>query len=319
MEVLEKPKRRHRATRTSTGKHIRVQSRDIAVFRALYDHGPLPTHYLHEFVKTLSPSLDGLKMRLTDLFHEEETEHGGAYLDRPGEDYNAVTKFENEIHDVTAYAEHALEEHEGPQFPRTFESGLNPHRFMVSCTTASLQVAVNDNSMLKWEPRGLILSEAPTKSLRFPCAIARNGYSSNRHLIPDDLFGIEYIGERPYFRLFAVECDRGNEPYERANLDETSLHAKFLRYQKVIGGREYQAHLGRKCGMLVLFVFTTTSKMQGFLERVTEWNGAPCPWILAKTVPCFGKRLSVPPVMRELLTTPWLRAGYAPIDISKPN
>jgi hypothetical protein len=153
----------------------------------------------------------------------------------------------------------------------------------------------------------------------YQAIVIQDTEQGTRNLIPDDLFGIEYVGERPYYRLFAVECDRGNEPYERANLDETSLHAKFLRYQKVIGGREYQAHLGRKCGMLVLFVFTTTSKMQGFLERVTEWNGAPCPWILAKTVPCFGKRLSVPPVMRELLTAPWLRAGYAPIDISKPN
>lgn len=74
MEAITK--RRHRGTRTSTGARIRVQLRDIAVFKALYEHGPLPTHYLYEFAKPLAPSYAGLKMRLTDLFHEEETEHG---------------------------------------------------------------------------------------------------------------------------------------------------------------------------------------------------------------------------------------------------
>jgi len=36
--------------------------------------------------------------------------------------------------------------------------------------------------------------------------------------------------------MFAVECDRGNEPYRRANIDsETSYLAKILRYEQVVG------------------------------------------------------------------------------------
>ena len=132
MEVIDKPKRRHRSVRQSTGTRIRVQPRDIAIFRALHDHGPLSTHYLHQFAKPFSPSLAGLKMRLTDLFHEEESEHGGAYLWLPGEDYSAVTRFEREIHDITRHAMHALEEYRHQIIIRPFENGLNLHRFMVS-------------------------------------------------------------------------------------------------------------------------------------------------------------------------------------------
>ena len=316
--VLEKTKRRWRNSPTSTGAELQVQPRDLwGIFRPIYEHGALPTPYLLPFAEKFSPSYDGLKMRLTDLYHEENTEHGGRYLRRLGEhkDLPNFTRFA--IYDVTQHAEHALEEAGYSPSKRSYELDFDTHRFMISCTGASLEIAVNETEGLTWEARASIVSESPTKQLRIPCTIAANGYSSTYGLMPDDLFGINY--DDKYWRLFAVECDRGNEPYERANLDETSLHAKFLRYQKVIGGGTYKAHFGRKCGMLVLFVFNTSSKERGFLERVERWNGGPCPWILTKTIPCFGKNVSIPPVMRELLTTSWKRAGYPDIDISKPN
>jgi hypothetical protein len=313
-------KRRHRSTRTSTGARIRVQARDIAVFKALFEHGPLPTPYLYEFAKHLSPSYAGLKMRLTDLFHEEETEHGGAYLWRPGEDYNAVTKYEHEIHDITRYAEQALEEHGHQLTPRTFENGLNAHRFMVACTSASLEIAVNANPALRWQSRGDLLRQSPNPTLKIACTIAHDGQTSTRRLIPDDVFGIEYVCEQTYYRLFAVEDDRGNEPYKRANLEETSYLAKILRYRQVIERGVYKDHFGRKCGMLVLNITTTTSHMQGIIDLIMEMtDGKGLPYMLFKVVPCFGKKLAVPPVMRELLTTPWHRAAYPDIDISKPR
>jgi hypothetical protein len=253
---------------------------------------------------------------LEDLYHEDNTDHGGRYLRRLAE-HPSIPDFSRfAIYDVSRFAEHALEEAGHLTFKRSFELDFDPHRFMISCAGASLEIAVNEDPKLQWESRQRILSEA-SALLRIPCDIAHNGYTSNAGLLPDDLFGVEY--EAKYWRLFAVECDRGNEPYERANLDETSLHAKFLRYDQVIRKGLYREHLKRKCGMLVLFVFNSTTKMQGFLERVEEWNGGPCSWILAKTVPSFGKNLSVPPVMRDLLTTPWQRAGFPSIDISKPN
>lgn len=311
-------KRRHRGTRTSTGARIRVQPRDIAVFKALHEHGPLPTHYLYEYARAQSKSLNAFKKRLTPLYHERDTEHGGEYLSRPGEDYSAVTRFENEIHDITRHAEHALEEHGHQLVPRTFENGLSAHRFMVSCTSASLEIAVNEEASLRWIPRSRILELSKSPTLKIPCTITHKGTTSTRALIPDDIFGIEYIGDQSYYRLFAVEDDRGNEPYKRASLEETSYLAKILRYQQVIEKGIYKEHFGRKCGLLVLNVTTTTSHMRGIIDLIMEMTGGRgLPYMLFKVVPCFGKRLAVPPVMRELLTTPWLRAGYPPIDISK--
>jgi hypothetical protein len=319
MEVLDKPKRRDRNKRVPTGKEIELQLRDLwGIFRPIYEHGQLSTNYLYEFTKPYSTSLYSLKNRLKDLYHEDNTPHDGWYLRRMKEHPELPDRNRFAIYDVTQQAEHALEEAGYKPLKRSFALDLDPHRFMIACTGASLEIAVNEDPTLKWESRSSILQEAGHKWLHIkPCVISHKGSKSIHDLEPDDLFGIEYAGN--YWRLFAVECDRGNEPYERADLDETSLHAKFLRYKHVIEKGIYKDHFGRKCGLLVLFIFTTTTKQDEFLRRVEEWNHGPCSWILAKTVPSFGKKLSIPEVMRELLTVPWHRAGFAHLDISKPN
>lgn len=311
--------RRHRGSRKSTGKRVRLQPRDLAVFRALHEHGPLPTPYLYEFAREHRESVAGFKNRLTILFHEENTDHNGPYLSRPGEDYNAVTKTEHEIYDITPAALHALEESGYVPQPRSFKGGLNPHQFMVSCTGASIELAARDNQALRLIPRHRILKDAPNQTLRIPCTVKYKGQTSTKGLTPDDVFGLEYLGEPTTYRLFAVEDDRGNEPLRRANLDETSYLGKILRYQKVIGEGLYKDHFGRKCGMLVLNITTTTAHMQGIIDLILELtNGEGLNYMLFKVAPSFGKRLSVPPVLKDLLNTPWQRAGYPPINISEP-
>jgi hypothetical protein len=319
MEVLEKTKRRWRNRPQPTGRHVEATRRVVeGVLKPLYEHGQLATPYLLPFVQRITPetSLNSLAKFLEVLYHEDNTDHGGRYVRRVAEHPDMPDFTRYAIYDVTPFAEQALEESGYKPAKRSFSLDFDPHRFMISCTGASLEIAATENPKLKWESRASILSEAPGKILRIPCTISHNGYTSHYGLLSDDLFGLEYEGK--YWRLLSVECDRGNEPYERANLDETSLHAKFLRYKQVIEGGLYKAHYGRRCGMLALFVFNTTSKMDGFLKRVQEWNGGPCPWICAKTIPCFGKNLSIPPVMRDLLITPWKRAGFPDIDISRP-
>ena len=93
-------KRRSRGVRTPTGKRVRPTERDIIWFQKIREHGPLPTSYLWEFTKHLTPTLGVAKNRLSVLFHEDRTEHGGPYLDRPGQDYSNVTLFQEDVYEL---------------------------------------------------------------------------------------------------------------------------------------------------------------------------------------------------------------------------
>jgi hypothetical protein len=310
-------KRRSRGVRTATGKRVRPTERDIIWFQKIQEHGPLPTSYLYEFTKHLTPTLGVAKNRLSVLFHEDRTEHGGPYLDRPGQDYSNVTLFQEDVYDLTRAAEIALEAAGFPVPAKRRENHKNyQHEFMASCTAASTEIAVRDDQHLEWISQDAVLKNSPTQSLKVPCSISRNGITSTRSLIPDGLFGIKYPG--PKFRVFAIEDDRSNEPWTRANLDETSYLAKFLRYREVIEGGTYKEHYGIKSGMLVLNIMVSARHAQNVMDNIMkETDGRGCPYMLFKSVPCFANRITVPPVMRELVTTPWVRAGFPPININK--
>ena len=45
------------------GERITVHDADMIVFEALHRHGPLPTHYLHEFAKHLSKNRNAFQCR----------------------------------------------------------------------------------------------------------------------------------------------------------------------------------------------------------------------------------------------------------------
>jgi hypothetical protein len=123
----------------------------------------------------------------------------GRYLRRLAEHPDLPDFARFAIYDVTHSAEHALEEVGYQPAKRSFELEFDSHRFMISCTGASLEIAVHDNPELKWESRASILSEAPGKILRVSCTISHKGYTSTYGLMPDDLFGIDYSGK--YWRL----------------------------------------------------------------------------------------------------------------------
>lgn len=304
--------RRPRSQRQSTGAYITPKPADVwGTFRPLYEHGPLATNYVAEFRKWYLPNttVNSASGRLGDLFHEENTEHGGPYLRRLAEHAKMPNYARFALYDVERAAEHALEENGYPYLTkRSFISEFDPHNFGVSCSIASAELAAHDIPGMTFESRNQLLHEAGNP-LTIPCEITFNG-KLKKSVEPDDIFGLGY-NNKEYWRLFPYEFDMGTEDWNR-------LHFKFLGYQKVIPGGLYKTHFKRSCGMIVLFGFNNKSRTDGFLKRVEEWNGGPCTWIAAKTIPSFGKNLAIPDVMRSFLTEPWQRAGCPPLDISKP-
>ena len=70
--------RRNRARPTSTGKKIIPQPTDLIWFRKLHEHGSLPSSFLLAFTRGERKSDKRSLERLTDLFNEDRTTHGGA-------------------------------------------------------------------------------------------------------------------------------------------------------------------------------------------------------------------------------------------------
>jgi hypothetical protein len=323
MDTIVKPARRPRYHRCPTGKRVTPDEREIIWFQKLWEHGPLPQKYLYAYTAHLTPSPGVVKNRLGDLYHEDNTPHGGAYLERPTQQNSVITKYQDAVYEDDAAAELLLKDR--GLIPHTsFPSKKTNyhHRFMAACITSSIELACRDAG-LTFASSDELLKRAPTGELKVPLTIAHGGHVSNTPLIPDAYFGIRY-GDQGV-RTFLLEADRENEPITRSNLDQTSYLRKILQYQKLLTrpARDkpapYHEHFGLKSGMLVLTVTTSYAHMEHILAKVVELiGGRGSPFLLFKVCPNFADRRIVPPVLSELLTTPWRRARHADIDISKP-
>ena len=318
--------RRLRFGRQSTGRHIAPTPADILTFAVLDRHGPLPSTYIHAFTKELRQSEARTKDRLGHLYHEIDTAHGGPYLERPWQQWQTMNaRYQPAVSENTVFAEQVLRENglliEAGQ---TAERAQYAHRFMIACITASIELAIKATPGLRFIPQSEVLARSPNQTLEIPCSISytnpRTGkrQALEKPLIPDGVFGIEYEGSG--FRFFMLEADRNHEPVRRADLGETSYLRKVLQYREVIEKGLYKQHFGMKAGMLVLNVTTNFQHMHNIIELVEELTGGKgSPYLLFKTAPQFGRHLRIPPVMTELLQTPWHRGVFEPLCIDQPR
>jgi hypothetical protein len=137
----------------STGKHVSPTERDLFLFERLMWHGPLPAPYLVEFSKRFGHKSAGrARDRLTDLSHEENTPHGGRYLDKPAAQFPAlpggyVPRNHTVVYSQNAQSRRVLAEcgrlAPGPQ------KGWWRHQLLLSCVTASIELAVMERPRMR--------------------------------------------------------------------------------------------------------------------------------------------------------------------------
>ena len=89
--------RRNRTQAQSTGKRIALQPADLTWFAKLAQHGPLPSSFLLAYTKQARQSDKRSLERLTDLFNEANTAHGGAYLTRPPQQFKTLDSRYNQL------------------------------------------------------------------------------------------------------------------------------------------------------------------------------------------------------------------------------
>lgn len=313
--LVDAPNRRKRTRPTSRGKRLTPQERDLLWFQKILEHGPLSTSFLHSFSKHMRVSEKRAKERLTDLFHEQNTPHGGAYLCRPSQQFRTIDSRYNElVYDLTPASIAALKENELWNEEKAKRSGPWLHSYMVSCITASIELATLDRDDLTYIPQSEILTRANT-TLRFPTTIKdpESERALTKDLIPDALFGLEYHHKgNNFYRFFLVEADRGTEPTTSKNFNRKSHLRNLAQYQDYIGNGRYKEHLKLTAPLLVLNVCadkTKLKKMVSVTMREAEPKGNS--FMLFQFFENFGQAFRPPKPTIALLGSAWGRAGQS--------
>ena len=309
---MQMPKRRSRMHRTPAGKKIEPTKRDFEIFKLLERYRYLRSTYIHAFVGGASETR--FKERLGDLFHE-------GYLDRPVQQWDfARARYLPVVYENGAGATRILREtgitiDERRTFLASVAHRQFQHSLMICEVLASLELGVCADPRLRFIAWPQILERAPeqtrasTTTFRFP--LPSGGY-----LVPDGLFGIEYLaGDRKTYRFFALEADRGTMPIARSNGRQTYYLAKLAAYQEIISRQLQRAHWGIP-NLLVLTVTANEGHLAEILRRFEGQVGGHTAFLF-KTVESGTGALTGP--APQLLSEPWQRAGLPPFRIDESD
>jgi hypothetical protein len=267
------------------GRHphrvVALTPRDLGMFEVLDCHGWLPTTYI---AALLGASRKKVVERLNLLFHS-------GYVYRPSQQQNAY----NAPYQALTYAlDEAGRKALGSRANQkaTPPGGWALHQFMVSCITASIELACRKHGFKFITQEQIItgsLSNHPSLDLQ-----VRKG-----KLIPDQLFGIKYPDGK--HRFFALEADRATEDRERFDM-------KTAQYHDVFVNKTYKSAWGIQ-DLKCLVVTTSSSRIDRIISATNKH-------FLFQAYDHF-EHWNVPPVLYSLITAPW-RTKDGNFDITRP-
>lgn len=307
--------RRWRDTPQPTGKRVYLRGRRLIWAQMLHWHGPLPSSILHEFTKHLSADEVWTRKQLRDLFHEDNTPHGGAYFTRPQAQKGTEADERNQkVYDLLPAAERALKEAGlwSDLAPKRTSSWL--HDFFSACNTASIHLAcLREPEQYGYIPHHEIVARVGRQSFEVP------GFE--RHLRPDPFLGITYKGHGTIIAL--TESDLATE---RHTLTEKARKAKRKTYEEsmalhyqFVEKRQYRAVFGEKVEMMTLHFFNSEGDMAEAMELMGKAAPHGAKRQLFKYVPGFKRYEFKPPYpLYSHFDEPWLRVGQPPRLISQP-
>lgn len=326
--------RRVRGRRTPSGKRIVLQARDIEIFKLLRRYRFLRSTFIWAL---LPPPLRGgsykrFQDRLTDLFHETNTRHGGAYLDWPQQQRHAYNaRYAPSIYALSPAGEALLAEEairidnvtDLVRGGRMAVSRAFPHAMMICDTLASLELGTRSEQnvrLVSWEE---IVAKAPQQIQRsgMPFAIpveiehrfagTKQEAQHRFRLIPDGLFGLEYAqatGKKVY-RFFALEAERRNR-VQTTSLKGSSFFKKILAYRVITDKAIHKIHLGIP-NLMILTVTPTQARIDTMKQAVFDVHGATgSPKFLFRRVDTVGDSDQSPPPTSHMFHAPWQRAGW---------
>lgn len=313
-------KRRKRdAPPQSKGIRLNPTPRDILICHKIFQHGPLSSTMLYELTRHLARDPQRCDKRLTDLYNESDTPHGGTYLARPAKQWESMdARYQDAIYTLTPRAEQLLSELgllAAFERPHTHSQQQFRHSAMSAHITASIELACAQDRTLRFISEQEIMAHSPNKTRAIPCTVRHPSDRSEIYkgvVIPDAIFGIEFVGKGK--RYYFLEADRGTEtiwPLGKHPLKDVSYLRKVLQYREVIGNGVYKDFFGITGGVVVLNVVTILSRLKEISSVIGEVsNGTGSTYMLFNCMEQFGHFFKVPPPTPKLLTMPWPRVGH---------
>lgn len=335
--------RRVRGRRTPSGKRLILQPRDIEIFKLLRRYRYLRSTTLWELLNAdiRGRSFKRFQDRLTNLFHETHTAHGGAYLDWPQQQrlaYNA--RYTPSIYALSLAGEAFLME-EGIRVANASDlvcdGRMNadrefPHAMMICETLASIELGTHSVPNIRFVPWPEIMAKAPQKirnahnPFAIPVEISHTFKNAKMithekfNLIPDGLFGLEY--KQPHgkcrYRFFALEAERRNR-VNTGTLRGSSFLKKVLAYRHIIDGGIHTSHFGIP-NLMVLTVAPSVARIRTMTQTVIDLHGkSGSPYFLFNAIPVLGMDIVKEQDGETLFTKPWIRAHATDFVLNNSN
>lgn len=306
--TTDKLGRRSRLRPQSTGKRITLTDRDLLWFEKLQEHGPLPSSFLLEYSAGTHRSSKRALERLTDLFNEDDTPDGGAYLTRPFQQFRTIdSRYNQLVYDLTPAAEQALKR--TGRWKSHAQSATGPwlHSHMVACVTSSIELGTLQRNDLTYLPQSQLLERADAK-LRYPAAFKdpTSGRMINKHLMPDALFGLRYeTPAGPRFRCFLVEADRSTEPIVSSNSARKSWRRNLAQHQSYIVKGSYREHLKLKAPLVALVICAESERVTGVRKLLAKDHTSLTECFLFQSWCDFARDWQPPKPNKQLLHGCW--------------
>jgi hypothetical protein len=184
------------------------------------------------------------------------------------------------------------------------------HQMFIDDIVLSFEIACKQKG-IPFKDQYEILGDKP---LELPCHISYTfgtgkTHKSDRALGPDALFA---IGDT----YFALEADRGTEPIERSNLEQTSYLRKFLQYRDVLKNKTYLSEWGIP-NLMVLHISNRQDRTDALSTYLAEELKGKSESQCFKAAPALASTAKAPRPLTTLLTDPYERVGHPPYTIGK--
>lgn len=320
-------------SRNPTGRGIELTERDIEIFQLLTRYRYLRSGHLHALAG--GKSQKRFIERLGDLYHE------GRYLNRPPQQWQTINaRYMPAVYELGDAGELVLKQRglareSAPSLVGKRRLGAvrqYHHELMICDIICSIEIGVRADPKFRFVSWQEILQNpkmpectrnsaspfAVPVSAYYTCPRTKNTYRSDKPLVPDALFGIEYTtnGQKGY-RFFALEADRNTEPVFRGTLQQTSYLRKILQYREIAARSTYRTHWGLP-NLLVLNVTTNEQHMKNIMQLIEELSdGKGSTYLLFKTLPSLASLERAPLPTPDMLTAAWQRVRHDPFFIDR--
>jgi Replication-relaxation len=178
------------------------------------------------------------------------------------------------------------------------------HQLLIDDVLISIEIACRQNGLPYEDLFGL---------LDLPCHVSHtiNGkpHTSKAAWRPDAVFRISE-------KYYALEADRGTEPVERNNLQQSSFLRKFLQIKHVFQSQLYKTDWNLDNLMVLVVTIDVGRTIRSYLENKLKWKSS---FILFHSAPSLASTIKSPVPALNLITEPWQRVGYPPFSFLDPQ